>query len=121
LVWFSGYGASGLKHSNLARPLTILPPEWPGSGVVNRFASGLKLKVPHGSISRLYWHRRAGRNRRQNPTPRLGMMLANVPAVVLGDRIAERMPTQLVHRIAAAIFAVMGIATLLGAGAGLGL
>jgi putative Ca2+/H+ antiporter (TMEM165/GDT1 family) len=51
----------------------------------------------------------------------LGMMLANVPAVVLGDRIAERMPTQLVHRIAAAIFAVMGIATLLGAGAGLGL
>jgi putative Ca2+/H+ antiporter (TMEM165/GDT1 family) len=51
----------------------------------------------------------------------LGMMLANVPAVVLGDRIAERMPTQLVHRIAAAIFAVMGIATLLGAGAGVGL
>lgn len=51
----------------------------------------------------------------------LGMMLANVPAVVLGDRIAQRLPTTLVHRIAAAIFAVMGLATLSGAGAGLGL
>ena len=51
----------------------------------------------------------------------LGMMLANVPAVILGDRIAQRLPTQLVHRIAAAIFAIMGIATLMGAGAGLGL
>ncbi|SDP92713.1 Putative Ca2+/H+ antiporter, TMEM165/GDT1 family [Rhodoferax sp. OV413] len=51
----------------------------------------------------------------------LGMMLANVPAVILGDRIAQRLPTQLVHRIAAAIFAIMGVATLMGAGAGLGL
>ena len=51
----------------------------------------------------------------------LGMMLANVPAVLLGNRIAERMPTQLVHRIAAAIFLVMGIVTLMGVGAGLGL
>ncbi len=51
----------------------------------------------------------------------LGMMLANVPAVLLGNRIAERMPTQTVHRVAAAIFLVMGILTLLGAGAGVGL
>jgi Ca2+/H+ antiporter, TMEM165/GDT1 family len=50
----------------------------------------------------------------------LGMMLANVPAVLLGDRIAERMPTRLVHGIAAAIFAILGIATLLGAGESLG-
>jgi putative Ca2+/H+ antiporter (TMEM165/GDT1 family) len=50
-----------------------------------------------------------------------GMMIANVPAVVLGDRIANRLPVKLVHRIAAAIFAVLGIATLLGAGAKLGL
>jgi putative Ca2+/H+ antiporter (TMEM165/GDT1 family) len=50
----------------------------------------------------------------------LGMMLANVPAVLLGDRIANRMPVRLVHSIAAAIFAVLGIATLLGAGARLG-
>ncbi|MDP3843882.1 MAG: TMEM165/GDT1 family protein [Oxalobacteraceae bacterium] len=50
----------------------------------------------------------------------LGMMIANVPAVFLGNRIAEKMPVQLVHRIAAAIFAVLGAATLLGAGARLG-
>ncbi len=46
----------------------------------------------------------------------LGMMIANVPAVLLGDRIAHRMPIRLVHAIAAAIFAILGIATLLGAG-----
>ena len=49
-----------------------------------------------------------------------GMMIANVPAVLLGDRIAGRVPVQTVHRIAAAIFAVLGIATLLGAGARFG-
>ncbi len=46
----------------------------------------------------------------------LGMMIANVPAVLLGDRIAHRMPVAAVHSIAAAIFALLGIATLLGAG-----
>ena len=46
----------------------------------------------------------------------LGMMIANVPAVLLGDRIADRMPVRLVHEIAAAIFAILGVATLLGAG-----
>jgi Ca2+/H+ antiporter, TMEM165/GDT1 family len=51
----------------------------------------------------------------------LGMMIANVPAVLLGDRIAHRMPVRLVHAVAAAIFAVLGIGTLLGAGAPLGL
>jgi putative Ca2+/H+ antiporter (TMEM165/GDT1 family) len=45
-----------------------------------------------------------------------GMMIANVPAVFLGDRIAKRMPVRLVHALAAAIFAILGIATLLGAG-----
>ncbi|MFO1496270.1 MAG: TMEM165/GDT1 family protein [Lysobacterales bacterium] len=51
----------------------------------------------------------------------LGMMIANVPAVLLGDRIAGRMPVELVHRIAAAIFAALGVATLLGVGQGMGL
>ena len=51
----------------------------------------------------------------------LGMMIANVPAVLLGDRIATRMPVKLVHGIAAAIFLGLGIATLAGAGEGLGL
>ena len=50
----------------------------------------------------------------------LGMMIANVPAVLLGDRIAQRMPVRLVHGIAAVIFAVLGVATLLGAGESLG-
>lgn len=49
-----------------------------------------------------------------------GMMLANVPAVYLGDRIANRVPLHLVHGIAALVFAVLGVATLLGAGAALG-
>lgn len=50
----------------------------------------------------------------------LGMMIANVPAVLLGDRIAHRMPVRLVHGIAAAMFAILGIATLSGAGERLG-
>ena len=50
----------------------------------------------------------------------LGMMIANVPAVIMGDRIAGKMPIRLVHRIAAGIFAVLGVATLLGAGNSMG-
>ncbi len=49
-----------------------------------------------------------------------GMMLANVPAVYLGDKIAHRVSLKLVHGIAALVFAVLGVATLLGAGASLG-
>ncbi|MES2263903.1 MAG: TMEM165/GDT1 family protein [Pseudomonadota bacterium] len=50
-----------------------------------------------------------------------GMMLANVPAVYLGKHVAARIPLKLVHGIAAAIFALLGIATLLGAGASFGI
>jgi Ca2+/H+ antiporter, TMEM165/GDT1 family len=50
----------------------------------------------------------------------LGMLLADVPAVFIGDRMAGRLPLKLVHTTAAAIFALMGLATLLGAGAKLG-
>ncbi len=46
----------------------------------------------------------------------LGMMLANAPAVFLGDRIAKRVSMPLVHGIAAAIFAVLGVLTLLNVG-----
>ena len=42
----------------------------------------------------------------------LGMMIANVPAVVLGDRIAGVVPVRLVHTIAALIFAVLGVLAL---------
>ncbi|MGH8493368.1 MAG: TMEM165/GDT1 family protein [Moraxellaceae bacterium] len=51
----------------------------------------------------------------------LGMMIANAPAVLLGNRIAERMPTRAVHAIAAAIFAILGVLTLLGVDKILGL
>ncbi|MFZ9136861.1 MAG: TMEM165/GDT1 family protein, partial [Hylemonella sp.] len=51
----------------------------------------------------------------------LGMLIADVPAVFAGDKLAARIPMRLVHTIAAAIFAALGAATLLGAGAGLGL
>jgi putative Ca2+/H+ antiporter (TMEM165/GDT1 family) len=51
----------------------------------------------------------------------LGMLIADVPAVFVGDRLAARIPMRLVHGIAAAIFALLGVATLSGLGAGLGL
>jgi putative Ca2+/H+ antiporter (TMEM165/GDT1 family) len=50
----------------------------------------------------------------------LGMLIADVPAVFVGERLASRIPMRLVHAIAAAIFAALGLATLLGAGAALG-
>jgi len=50
----------------------------------------------------------------------LGMLIADVPAVFIGDKLATKIPMKLVHSIAAAIFAVLGIATLFGAGSGLG-
>jgi putative Ca2+/H+ antiporter (TMEM165/GDT1 family) len=43
----------------------------------------------------------------------LGMMLANVPAVLLGEVAAKKLPMHLVHGIAAAIFIVMGAMILL--------
>jgi putative Ca2+/H+ antiporter (TMEM165/GDT1 family) len=46
----------------------------------------------------------------------LGMMLANVPAVLLGEVAARKLPMRLVHGIAAAIFLALGVAVLLGAG-----
>ncbi len=42
----------------------------------------------------------------------LGMLIADVPAVFVGNRFAEKIPMKLVHGIAAAIFAVMGLLTL---------
>jgi putative Ca2+/H+ antiporter (TMEM165/GDT1 family) len=51
----------------------------------------------------------------------LGMLIADVPAVLAGEKLANRIPIRLVHSIAAAIFAALGIATLLGAGDRIGL
>lgn len=43
----------------------------------------------------------------------LGMLIADVPAVFIGKRFARKIPLRLVHSMAAAIFAVMGLLTLL--------
>jgi putative Ca2+/H+ antiporter (TMEM165/GDT1 family) len=46
----------------------------------------------------------------------LGMMLANVPAVFLGDKVAKAVPMKLVHGVSALIFLVLGALTLLNVG-----
>ncbi len=46
----------------------------------------------------------------------LGMLIADVPAVFVGDRFAKKIPMRLVHGIAAAMFAVMGVFALLQTG-----
>lgn len=51
----------------------------------------------------------------------LGMLIADVPAVFIGDRMAAKIPMKLVHTVAATVFALLGLATLLGAGGDFGL
>ncbi len=46
----------------------------------------------------------------------LGMMIVNVPAVLLGDRMVQWLPVKWVHRIAAAVFGVLGVLVLAGFG-----
>jgi len=43
----------------------------------------------------------------------LGMMVANAPVAFMGDKIASRLPVKIVHRVAAAIFAALGLGVLL--------
>ena len=43
----------------------------------------------------------------------LGMMIADVPAVFLGNSFAKKLPLKLIHAIAAGIFFVMGVLVLL--------
>jgi putative Ca2+/H+ antiporter (TMEM165/GDT1 family) len=43
----------------------------------------------------------------------MGMLIADVPAVFLGNKFAEKIPMRLVHTIAAGIFAVIGLLTLM--------
>jgi putative Ca2+/H+ antiporter (TMEM165/GDT1 family) len=43
----------------------------------------------------------------------LGMLLADVPAVIVGNRFAASIPMKLVHSLAAGIFALIGVLTLL--------
>ena len=43
----------------------------------------------------------------------LGMMIADVPAVFIGTKFAQKVSMKLIHGIAAAVFAVLGVITLL--------
>ncbi|HLU18574.1 MAG TPA: TMEM165/GDT1 family protein [Pusillimonas sp.] len=49
----------------------------------------------------------------------LGMLIANVPAVLIARKFVERIPMRLVHTLAAVIFLLLGILTLSGVGQGL--
>ena len=44
----------------------------------------------------------------------LGMMLANIPAVLIGNRIAEKLPVRAIRMTAAVVFAALGIWTIAG-------
>jgi putative Ca2+/H+ antiporter (TMEM165/GDT1 family) len=46
----------------------------------------------------------------------LGMMLANIPVVVIGDRIAGRLPIKAIRLVAAAVFVILGLLTIVGIG-----
>jgi putative Ca2+/H+ antiporter (TMEM165/GDT1 family) len=45
-----------------------------------------------------------------------GLMLADAPAVWLGDKLATRLPVTLMHQIAAGLFALLGVLALAGIG-----
>ena len=42
----------------------------------------------------------------------VGMMLANAPAVFVGNKLADKLPIALIHKIGAAIFLIIGVSTL---------
>ena len=44
----------------------------------------------------------------------LGMMLANIPAVLVGNRIADKLPVRSIRFAAAVVFAALGILTIAG-------
>jgi Ca2+/H+ antiporter, TMEM165/GDT1 family len=44
------------------------------------------------------------------------MMLANIPAVLIGDRIADKLPVRAIRITAAVVFTILGVVTLAGGG-----
>jgi len=46
-----------------------------------------------------------------------GMMAANIPAVLIGHRLADRLPVRLIRIAAAVVFAALAVLTLIGGGA----
>ena len=55
------------------------------------------------------------------PGTTLGMMIADVPAVFLGDKLSAKLSLKWLHAAAALVFAALGVATLMGAGERIGL
>ncbi len=51
----------------------------------------------------------------------IGMMLANVPAVLIGDKLAERFPLSKMRFVAAALFAIFGVLILINGDVGFGM
>ena len=47
----------------------------------------------------------------------LGMLLANIPAVIIGDRLATRLPLKQIRWFAAALFIATGVITILNSSA----
>lgn len=45
----------------------------------------------------------------------LGMLLANIPAVLVGEALAQKLPMKAIRIVAAAVFFITGILTILGA------
>ncbi|MDR1854442.1 MAG: TMEM165/GDT1 family protein [Azoarcus sp.] len=50
----------------------------------------------------------------------LGMLIADVPAVFVGDKLGGKLPVRAIHVAAALVFAALGVATLIGVGKGVG-
>ena len=48
-----------------------------------------------------------------------GMLLADIPAVLIGERLADRLPVRLLHVVAAIVFAAFGAVVLMGQRGGL--
>jgi putative Ca2+/H+ antiporter (TMEM165/GDT1 family) len=46
------------------------------------------------------------------------MLIADVPAVLLADRLTLKIPLRLIRYISASLFALLGVAALLGIGLG---
>ena len=44
----------------------------------------------------------------------LGMLIADIPAVILGEKAAPKLPLKLIRIVAATIFAVLGVLVLMG-------
>ena len=46
----------------------------------------------------------------------LGMTLANIPAVLLGNKVADKLPVKAIRITAAVVFAALGVLTFAGVG-----